>query len=65
MTISNPTYHQDPIDDPLESLEKSQTDFMTFSEEKFKQDLVYYAFLITSSKYLEVPYLPKRFLDED
>jgi hypothetical protein len=65
MTISKSIYHQDPIEASQASLEQSQSDHMAFSEEKFKQDLIYYAFLITSSKYLEVPYLPKRFMDED
>jgi hypothetical protein len=65
MIISKSIYHQDPIEASQASLEQSQSDHMTFSEEKFKQDLIYYAFLITSSKYLEVSYLPKRFSEED
>jgi hypothetical protein len=65
MTINKTLYHQDPIEVTQVSLEQSRTDFITFSEEKFRQDLIYYAFLITSSKYLEVSYLPKRFSEED
>lgn len=65
MTINKSAYHQDPIEATQVSLEQSRTDFMTFSEDKFREDLIYYAFLITSSKYLEVPYLPKRFSEDD
>ena len=64
MTISKSIYHQDPIEAPQASLEQSKNHHMSFSEDKFKRDLIYYAFLITSSKYLEVPYLPKRFSEE-
>jgi hypothetical protein len=65
MTISKSIYNQDPIEATQASLEQSQNHHMTISEDKFKRDLVYYAFLITSSKYLGVPYLPKRFSEED
>jgi hypothetical protein len=64
MTIIKSTIHQDPIEATQASMKQSQNDHMAFSEEKFKQDLIYYAFLITSSKYLEVSYLPKRFSEE-
>lgn len=65
MTMSKPTLHQDPIEISEASMAQSKNDFMAFSEEKFRQDLIYYAFLITSSKYLDVPYLPKRFSEDD
>lgn len=65
MTIDTTIFHQDPIEASPASRKQSQLDFMTFSEEKFRRDVVYYAFLITSSKYLEVPYLPKRFIEEE
>jgi len=65
MTISKTIFHQDPIEGSPASRKQSHLDFMTFSEEKFRRDVVYYAFLITSSKYLEVPYLPKRFTEEE
>lgn len=65
MTISKSVYHQDPFEAPQASLEWSHNLHTTFSEDKFRRDLIYYAFLITSSKYLEVSYLPKRFSEED
>lgn len=57
MTINKPRFDRDSLEDPQENL-------ITFSEEKFRSDVIFYTFLITSSKYLELPYLPKK-LSED
>jgi hypothetical protein len=61
MTISKSNFYRDPIETSQASVEKSKSDFLSFSEEKFRKDVIYYKFLITSAKYLEIADLPKIF----